>query len=206
MSLADLTAAIPDHLPLGLSYNDLGTKFEPIQRKRQVRVQPNSVNSFSPDGARVIRFSLTSDDWMIPSTFRVQFKFAVKDHPFAPLGPANFLWSRIRVMAHGQLLSDESYADRLAALHCATLSPQQYAALSAESFQVTAMNMDSVITHETVPVDTNVRIQTPLITTPILNQKRWIPLRWMPLVIELELNSSYTSMCTTDVGNPKMGN
>jgi hypothetical protein len=161
MSLADLTAAIPDHLPLGLSYNDLGTKLEPIQRKRQVRVQPNSANSFSPEGARVIRFSLTSDDWMIPSTFRVQFKFAVKDHPFVPLGPANFLWSRIRVMAHGQLLSDESYADRLAALHCATMSPQQYASLCAESFPVATVALNDKSTHTPVPKDESISIPTP---------------------------------------------
>ena len=153
MSLADLNAAIPDHLPLGLSYNDLGTKFEPIQRKRQVRVQPNSANSFSQECARVIRFSLTSDDWMIPSTFRIQFKLSVTANPFVSLGPANYLWSRIRVMAHGQLISDESYADRLAALHCATLSPPHYASLCAESFPVTTLDLNAKSTHTSVPND-----------------------------------------------------
>jgi hypothetical protein len=82
------------------------------------------------------------------------------------------------------------------------MSPMQYASLCAENVQVASMPMNTANTHEAVPIGTDVRIQTALITTPILQQKRWIPLRWMPLVIELELNSSYTSMCKTDGGTP----
>ena len=71
-------------------------------------IQPASGNTFSPEGIRIIRFNITSNDYMVPETFRVQAIFAVPDNDFVPLGPMSLLFSRVRVISNGVLLSDES--------------------------------------------------------------------------------------------------
>ena len=64
-----------------------------------------------------MRFNITSTDYMLPVSFRVQGKFSVTDHDYVPRGPMSLLFSRVRVISQGVLISDESYFDRLQVLH-----------------------------------------------------------------------------------------
>ena len=77
MSLSEAVQAVPERLPAGLDYSALGSRFESITQKRSIHIQPASGNSFSPEGIRIIRFNITSNDYMVPETFRVQCKFSV---------------------------------------------------------------------------------------------------------------------------------
>ena len=87
--------------PPGLDYSALGSRFESITQKRSIHIQPASGNTFSPEGIRIIRFNITSNDYMVPETFRVQAKFNVTDNDFVPLGPMSLLFSRVRVLSRG---------------------------------------------------------------------------------------------------------
>ena len=75
--------------------------------------------------------------------------------------------------------------------------------LSAESFAIRSASLQGQNIHETVPVDTSIRIQMPLITTNVFSQAKLLPLRWMPLVVEMELQSSFTTFANTAGGAPK---
>ena len=113
MSLSESTLAVPERLPPGLNYSELGSRFESITQKRSIHLQPASGNTFSPNGIRIIRFNITSNDYMLPETFRFQCVFNNGGSDFVPCGPMSLLFSRVRVISQGVLISDESYYDRL---------------------------------------------------------------------------------------------
>ncbi len=63
---------------------------------------------------------------MLPETFRFLCNFSVTSATdFKPMGPLALAFARIRVISQGTLLSDESYADRLTALHHLWMSTDQ---------------------------------------------------------------------------------
>ena len=99
MSLSESTAAIPERLPPGLDYSALGSRFESITQKRSIHIQPASGTTFSPEGIRIIRFNITSTDYMLPESFRVQCRFSVTDNDYVPLGPMSLIFSHVRVIS-----------------------------------------------------------------------------------------------------------
>ena len=100
----------------GLSY-----KFKPgasyVTNRRSVSYFASGGNQYSPNGAKVMKFNLTGDQWMDPSTFRVMFQLnnagnvgaaegtAVKS--LAPLSwnPAVF-FRRARTICDGVVVDD----------------------------------------------------------------------------------------------------
>ena len=203
MSLSEAVQAVPERLPAGLDYSALGSRFESITQKRSIHIQPASGNTFSPEGIRIIRFNITSNDYMVPETFRVQARFSVTNNAFVPLGPMSLLFSRVRVISNGVLLSDESYFDRLNALHHEWMGSDTFKDLCAESFQATDMSLNGTTDFETINAGKSVRIQMPFVTTNTFTQAKLLPLRWVPLVVEMELQSSFTTCCDTTNGNPQ---
>ena len=79
------------------------------------------------------------------------------------------------------------------------MSKEQYKELCSESFALEALDFDGQPTHSALARTSTHRIQMPFISTPIFNQKRMIPLRWMPLVIELELQPDCITFLDTFV-------
>ncbi len=106
MALSELNASIPERLPASLNYADLGTSFNAIVQRKSIHVQPASANSFSSVGSRIIRFNLTSQDFMLPETFRVQALLTVSGNNFRPLGPMSLMFTRCRVLSLGQTISE----------------------------------------------------------------------------------------------------
>ena len=115
MSLTELSTAIPERLPAQLNFADLGTQFQAVQSKQSVHVQPSSGNTFSPDGIRVIRFSISGEGYLVPESLRLQALFTVMKssdgtaNAFKPLAPMSCLFERVRAISQGQVLSDEKY-------------------------------------------------------------------------------------------------
>lgn len=50
------------------------------QERRLVSAYPSGASTFSPDGVRVARFVITSENWLDPSTLRLAFKIK-NTHP-----------------------------------------------------------------------------------------------------------------------------
>ena len=88
---------------------------------------------------------------MLPESFRLQCKFSVTDNDYVPLGPMSLLFSRVRVISQGVLISDESYFDRLQVLHHQWMSTDSFKDLCAESFDITDQTVQGSNTHSTVP-------------------------------------------------------
>jgi len=65
--------SVDDALIGGLSY-----KLKPgasyVTNRRSVSYMATGGNQYSPSGVKVMRFHLTGDQWMDPSTFRVMFQ------------------------------------------------------------------------------------------------------------------------------------
>ena len=197
MSLSELTDALPERLPDGLSYNSLGEKFLGVLSRKSIHIQPSSANHFSPEGQRVIRLNIVANEYMIPGSFRLQFKFKVTADAYAPLGPASLLFDRVRVISNGVTISDENYFDRMQTLLHQWMDREQYKEICNESFNVLTDEVSDegvpTFTYVPVPVNTGIRVTVPFISTPIFCQKKLIPLRFMPLTLEILLKDTYTS-------------
>ena len=205
MSLTELSTAIPERLPAQLNFADLGTQFQAVTGKRSVHIQPSSGNTFSPDGIRVIRFNVTGEGYIVPETFRLQASFTVTagSHAYKPCAPMSCLFERVRVISSGQVLSDESYFDRLQSLHHEWMDKDTFKELCAESFYCD-VDKNGKATFSDVAAGSQVRIQMPFVTTPIFaSNKKLIPIRYCPLVIEMQLQPIYHSMNdVTGLSNP----
>ena len=105
----------------GLSY-----KLKPgasyVTNRRSVSYFASGGNTYSPNGVKVMRFNLTGDQWLDPSTFRVAFQLnnnsEVKANDFQimvqPLSwnPAGF-FRRARLICGGQVVEDIDDFNRL---------------------------------------------------------------------------------------------
>ena len=81
-----------------------------VLRRRSVRMYPSSASTFSPNGVNVCRITLAaSDEWLDPSTLRLVCTVQNNDgarylQPFST--SATSLWSRMREMCGGTVISD----------------------------------------------------------------------------------------------------
>ena len=206
MSLQDATAGIPERLISGLDYSALGTKFEAVTSKDDVHFFPASGNYFSSRGIRVLRFNLVTTSYIDPQSVRLQATFSNNSvasgdgvDPGAlvvrPLGPMSQMFSRVRVLAQGTVIEDQTDFARLNTLHHKWMSPMQYRDLCNEIFEMhsdednigAALNRGGVYTHAIINTDHQLRIQMPFLTLGIFNQPKYLPGRFLNLVLECEL-------------------
>ena len=112
MALTELGSALPEKLPAKLAYQDLGHRFEGVQSKRLVQLQPQGSAPFGPLNTRVLRFNITSatGDYLLPESLRLQAKLKVPGSPnvnhFKPLGTMGLMFQRIRVICEGVVIQD----------------------------------------------------------------------------------------------------
>ena len=97
-----------EHIVLdGLSF-----KFPPtadyVTARRSVTLFPQGGNEYSTSGVRVLKITLTGDQWLDPSTVRLMFKInntdPVADHQLRLLGGGWSMFRRVRVLCGGQIL------------------------------------------------------------------------------------------------------
>ena len=149
MSLQDASAGIHERLISGLDYSSLGSKFEAVTSKDDVHFFPASGNFFSATGIRVLRFNLVTTSYIDPQSVRLQARIqntsvyaGATGFPTAaqtnlvPLGPLSLLFSRVRLLAQGTVIEDQTDFARLNTLHHKWMSPMQYRGLCNESFEL----------------------------------------------------------------------
>ena len=132
--------SVEDALIGGLSY-----KLKPgasyITNRRSVSFFPTGGNQYSPSGVRVIKFHLTGDQWLDPSTFRVAFQLNNQEYDqlgtkyIKPLSwnPAVF-FRRARIIAGGQVIEDIDDFNRLSLMLTAIKSEEEQLMISSEGF------------------------------------------------------------------------
>ena len=116
--------SIDDALIGGLSY-----KLKPgasyVTNRRSVSYFASGGNTYSPNGVKVMKFNLTGDQWLDPSTFRVAFQLNnhngnTSSTPSFPImvqplswNPAVFFFRRARLICGGQVVEDIDDFNRL---------------------------------------------------------------------------------------------
>ena len=202
--------SIDDALIGGLSY-----KLKPgasyVTNRRSVSYFASGGNSYSPSGVKVMKFNLTGDQWLDPSTFRVAFQ--VNNHNpnisvqgvstpvrVGPLhwNPAVF-FRRARLIAGGQVIEDIDDFNRLSIMLTSLQSEDEQTTMAIEGFghYDTKFSSDDPNTdnrasyrlddfdHAGRVIDGRIVLFKPMLG--LFNQEKLIPLRFCPLQLELEL-------------------
>ena len=77
------------------------------RERRLVQIQPQGANTFSPEGNRVMTFSLSSQEgWLDPSSLRLHFRIrnteaAGGNNNLAPVSGCHCFFSQLRVLING---------------------------------------------------------------------------------------------------------
>jgi len=209
--------ASEDFLIDGLSFK-MGPSASYVTQRRSVTFYPQGGNQYSPSGVKVIKLSLTGDQWLDPSTFRIMFKIQnlaavpagvsqdlagtnMDNVPF--LRPISGPWSffrRMRILAGGQVLEDIDYYARAHEMfHFFQSSGKRF----NEEIEGTGQYINYIVNQGLHPVlpqanarnlggifpgDSMTVLFKPL--AGILNQPKYLPLRYCQLQIELEIVNS----------------
>ena len=218
--------SVEDALIGGLSY-----KLKPgasyVTNRRSVSYFASGGNQYSVNGVRVMKFNLTGDQWMDPSTFRVMFQMNNKEYGsgsefqkfLKPLhwNPAVF-FRRARLIAGGQVIEDIDNFNRLSLMLTALLPEEQQLDIATEGFG-SFDNKNNTVSDNSGNQDLDERKEYresdfnesgTVITTrrvlfkPMLglfNQEKLIPLRYCPIQIELELVNNLTDPAWSGVSS-----
>ena len=198
-----------DALIGGLSYQ-LKPEAPYVTNRRSVSYFAQGGNQYSPSGIKVMKFNLTGDQWLDPSTVRVMFQLNVTGNAGAAEGtslkmveplswnPAIF-FRRCRVSCGGQVMEDIDPFNRLSLMLTALKTGEEQNTIAGEGF----CNFDGKYTAEGSTSDSRstyrqedydqaglVMTHRRVLSNPmlgILEQEKLTPLRYCPIQIELEL-------------------
>ena len=164
-----------------------------ITDRRSCTFHTEGSNSYSASaGTKVIRFRLAGDgQWMDPSTFRIMFDVVNADpNPtvkrLRPIGKAHAFFRRLRISVRGQIIEDIDNYNRVSELFHILQSRQSRGNDSAEEF---GYNGDIWDLGDTVRLPGIAGSQTVMFQPlcGIFQQTKYLPLKYAPLEIELEL-------------------
>jgi hypothetical protein len=196
--------SVDDALIGGLSYKlKAGASY--VTNRRSVSFFPQGGNSYSPNGVKVIKFNLTGDQWLDPSTFRIHFQLN-NDNPALALEPLSWnpavFFRRVRLLGGGQVIEDIDSFNRLSMMLQSVASEKEQMSIAAEGFgsydeRVALPADDHRKTFLSADHDKAGAVgeSRRVLFKPhlgLLNQDKLIPIRYLPLQIELELVSNST--------------
>ena len=202
----------------GLSYKlKAGASY--ITNRRSVSYFASGGNTYSLNGVKVVKFNLTGDQWLDPSTFRVAFQlnnhngvnandFQIMVQPLS-WNPAVFV-RRARFICGGQVVEDTDGFNRLSLMLTDRMPEDDQRDIACEGFG----NFDFVKGDAAQAADKrrgyrqtgydlsgNVGLSRRVQFKPMLglfNQEKLIPLRYCPIQIELELVNQQSDAVTIE--------
>ena len=179
--------SVDDHLIDSLSF-----KLKPgasyVTDRRSVTYFPQGGNQYSPTGVKVMKILLTGDQWLDPSTLKLQCRLRNDDTGSKPLvpftvGPHGF-FRRFRVICGGQVIEDIDNYNRTTEMFHMMQAENKRLNDAIEGFGGTATGTPASI----AAGEERVVMFTPL--SGLLNQDKYLPIRYMPISLEWELVSS----------------
>ena len=211
-----------DDAPIGgLSY-----KLKPgasyVTNRRSVPYFAQGGNSYAPDGVKVMRFNLTGDQWLDPSTFRVAFQLNNNNGTTAegfqimvqPLSWNPFVFfRRARLICGGQVVEDIGDCHRLSLMLTDLLPEDAQHDIACEGFGnsdfvkgAAAQAADQRKSYRQTGYDLsgNIGLARRVMFKPMLgysNQEKLTPLRYCPIQIELELVNSQAGAVSLEVAD-----
>jgi len=165
-----------------------------VVERRSVTFLAEGSNVYSPDsGVKIMRFKLNGENWADPSTFRVMFD-VVNDQndgvkKIRPIGRPHAFFNRLRISARGQVLEDIDNFNRVSEMFHILQTPASRVNDAIEAFGVDPYFQSGTLTETTAKgfIDMQTVMFKPL--CGILQQTKYIPLRYCPLEFELELTT-----------------
>ena len=188
--------SIDDALISGLSYK-LKEGASYVTNRRSVSYFASGGNDYSTSGVRVMKFNITSDQWLDPSTFHIAFCLnrtsAGENDILQPVhyNPAVF-FSRARLICGGVVVEDVNDFDRLSVMLTELMSEEQQMIMATKGFGSMVVASDEKEKDDEVGIHNAESVKTSRIVMfkPLLglfNQEKLIPLRYCPIQLEFEL-------------------
>ena len=160
-----------------------------VTDRRSVTYHTEGSNSYSSSqGTKVIRFRLAGEGWLDPSTFRIAFD-VVNDEAgkrLRPIGRTHAFFRRLRISARGQIVEDIDNFNRVSELFHILQSTDSRLNDSIEGFGYNA-DISKLGTVDLLP---GILTSQTVIFKPLCGlfaQTKYLPLRYTPIEIELEL-------------------
>ena len=181
--------SVDDHLIDSLSYKlKLGDSY--VTDRRSVTYFPQGGNSYSSNNVKVIKIMLTGDQWMDPSTLKLQFRLrndatVVSGKQLVPftVGPHQF-FRRFRLICGAQVVEDIDNYNRTTEMFHMMQAENKRLNDAIEGFGGTLTETPTGI----AAGSERVGMFTPL--SGLLNQDKYLPIRYCPIQLEFELVSS----------------
>ena len=215
---------VEDRLVDGLSFQ-LKPGASYITERKSVTYHPQGSNIYSTNGTKLIKLLLTGDQWLDPSTFRIMFELQNNENPangnghmqLRPLGGPHTFFRRMRILCGGQVVEDIDNYNRVHQMFTILNAKDANINERAEAFGQQFDNHQTTFDRNNVTGINPGEAQTVLFKpcSGLFNQPKMLPIRYMPLTIELELvhdNTEPIVSATTvgqdnfDVSNAATGN
>ena len=199
--------------------NALSFKLAPgasyVTDRRSVTFHPQGSNIYMPgQGTKLIRILCTGDNWMDPSTFRIMFNLnnldTTANQNLRPLGGPWSFFRRMRILCAGQLVEDIMDYNRIHEMIHMMIAKESRENDLAEAFgqpwdeyawQKNSFKVKNF--HGIAPNSSMTVLFKPL--SGILNQNKYLPLKWAPLTIELELVDDKNEPILSQFSKPTAG-
>ena len=199
-------ASAEDQLVPGLSYK-LPNAANFIHSRDSVTQFCQAGNQYSPTGVRLVRFQLSDGmggggggAFLDPSTVRLSYTIrntGTEDLKVQANSPVIF-FQRMRMLLNGTLVEDISYLGRLHQMLDYMLPINRRISHTNTSFgQLTsgsAMTFGNNVEAEVIPAGQSRKVFTSL-PSGLLNQHAYLPLKYAPLTVELEVVQDPTIAC-----------
>ena len=214
MSLEATTNAIEDYLIDSISF-----KLQPgasyVTDRRSVTFHPSGSNIYKPvQGTKVIKITLTGDQWLDPSTVQLQFDLnnakSGTNQDLYLLGGPHVFFRRMRLLCGGTIVEDIDQYNRIHEMFHILTNRHNRDLDDVTGFE---MRWDEEVFYNS-SINNNVDLSPVLwkaqhkgyippglkktvcfkLLSGLLNQPKWIPLRYAPITLELELVNAFTDV------------
>ena len=197
---------VEDRLVDGLSFQ-LKPGASYVTERKSVTFHPQGSNIYSTQGTKLIKLLLTGDQWLDPTTFRIMFDLQnnetlASNKLLRPLGGPHTFIRRMRILANGAVIEDIDNYNRV---------HEMFKILNAED---TNKNNDAEAFGQKIDKYTNLdtttvagilggQSQTVLFKpcSGLFNQPKMLPIRYMPITIELEIVHDNTEPVVSETTN-----
>ena len=185
--------SVEDRLVDGLSFQ-LKPGASYVTERKSVTFHPQGSNIYSTSGTKLIKLLLTGDQWLDPSTFRIMFDLQNMDNGnnnnklLRPLGGPHTFFRRMRILANGAIIEDIDNYNRVHEMFKLLKAEDTNVNDEAEAFGQ-KIDKYTVFNTETIAGIKPTQTQTVLFKpcSGLFNQPKMLPIRYMPITIELEI-------------------
>ena len=194
--------AVEDKLIDGLSYK-LDNTASYITERNSSTFWAVGSNEYSPTGVRVVKLLVNGDGWLDPSTTKVQFDLVNKDaKTLRTLSGGWAFFRRLRILCNGALIEDIDMYNHVHEMFSDLQARHVQENINVENFGI---SYDSIYGKELIKTPTggvgltyfkdnfvgvaanDTRSVSFSLLSGILNQPKFLPLRYCPLTIEMEI-------------------